>query len=123
MIATITAFAEEKVQRSNENLAPAITAIAATAKVPGCIAYAHAFQDDANTNIEKAIDLALSIEEVQRYDCLYNKFSKEYRDKCTKINCWNAVGQKFKFKSRTQVLCLSRSLLRRKTPIIKAGFH
>ena len=30
MIATITAFAEKKVQRSNENLASAITAIAAT---------------------------------------------------------------------------------------------
>ena len=53
------------------------------------------FKMDANTNIEKAIDLQLFMEEVQRYDCLYNKFSKEYRDKCTKINCWNAVGQKF----------------------------
>ena len=74
------------------------------------------FKMDSNTNNEKAIDLALFMEEVQRYDCLYNKFSKEYRDKCTKINCWNAVRQKF---TRTQVLCLSRRLLRRKTPIIK----
>ena len=35
----------------------------------------------ANTNFEKAIDLALFMEEVQKYDCLYNKFSKEYREK------------------------------------------
>ena len=64
------------------------------------------FKMAANTIIEKAIDLALFMEEVQRYDCLYNKFSKEYRDKCTKISsctclyiplkiCWNAIGEKF----------------------------
>ena len=41
----------------------------------------------ANTSIEKAIHLALFIEEVQKYDPLYNKFSKEYRDKYKKINC------------------------------------
>ena len=96
MMVTITAFAEKKVQRSNENLASAITAIAATTIDQEALHTLTLFKMDFNTNIEKAIDLALFMEEVQRYDCLYNKFSKEYRDKCTKINCWNAVGQKFK---------------------------
>ena len=53
------------------------------------------FKMAANTNIEKAIDLALFMEEVQKYDCLYNKFSKEYRDKYEKINCWKVIGEKF----------------------------
>ena len=52
----------------------------------------------ANTNIEKGIDLlALFMEEVfiLKHDCLYNKFSKEYRDKYKKIDCWKAIGEKF----------------------------
>ena len=49
----------------------------------------------ANTNIERAIDLALFMEEVQKNDCLYNKYSKEYRDKHRKINCWKAIGVQF----------------------------
>ena len=49
----------------------------------------------ANTNIKKAIHLALFMEEVQKYDRLYNKFSKEYRDKYKKINGWKAIGEKF----------------------------
>ena len=35
------------------------------------------------------------MEEVQKYDCLYNKFSKEYRDKYEKINCWKVIWEKF----------------------------
>ena len=35
------------------------------------------------------------IEEVQKYYCLYNKFSKEYKDKFVKINCWSKIGEKF----------------------------
>ena len=49
----------------------------------------------ANTNIEKAIHLALFMEEVQKYDPLCNKFSKEYREKNKKINGWKAIGEKF----------------------------
>ena len=44
----------------------------------------------ANTNIEKAIHLALFMEEVQKYE-----FSKEYREKYKKINGWKAIGEKF----------------------------
>ena len=49
----------------------------------------------ANKNIEKAIDLVLFMQEVRKYDCLYNKFSKEYRDRGDRINCWQAIGEKF----------------------------
>ena len=48
----------------------------------------------ANTNIEQAIYLALFMEGVQIYYCLCNKFSKEYREKYKKINCWKAIGEK-----------------------------
>ena len=33
--------------------------------------------------------------EIQVYDCLYNKFSKEFRDKYKKMNCWATIGRKF----------------------------
>ena len=87
----IAKIAEKKVQRSQRsygNHSRAITAIAASAKVPECIAYAH-------VHIEKAIDFALFMEEVQKNDCPFNKFSKEYRDKYKKINCRKAIGRKF----------------------------
>ena len=35
------------------------------------------------------------MKEVQKYDRLYNKFSKEYREKYKKINGWKAIGEKF----------------------------
>ena len=35
------------------------------------------------------------MEEVQKYDCLYNKYSKSYKDKYIKINCWTKIGEKF----------------------------
>lgn len=34
-------------------------------------------------------------EEVQKYDCLYNKFSKDYKNKYTKMNCWAKIAEKF----------------------------
>ena len=33
--------------------------------------------------------------EVQRYDCLYNKGSKEFKNKYTKMNCWTKIGEVF----------------------------
>ena len=35
------------------------------------------------------------MEEIQRYDCLYNKFSKDYKNRRTRENAWEAIGQKF----------------------------
>ena len=33
--------------------------------------------------------------ELKRYECLYNKFSKEYKIKQVRGNCWLALGKKF----------------------------
>ena len=75
------------------------------------------FKVSANTNIERAIDLALLMEEVQKYDCLYNKFSKEYRDKYKKISyCWKAIGEKFDVLNMSYLSFPSSSTS--KTPII-----
>ena len=35
------------------------------------------------------------MEEVQKYDCIYNKYSKSYKDKYIKMNCWAKIGEKF----------------------------
>ena len=32
---------------------------------------------------------------MQKYYCLYNKYSKSYKDKYIKINCWTKIGEKF----------------------------
>ena len=40
-------------------------------------------------------DSMFFFKEVQKYDCLYNKFSKDYRDWFMKLNCWTKIAQKF----------------------------
>ena len=35
------------------------------------------------------------MEEIQRYECLYNKFSKDYKNRRTRENAWETIGQKF----------------------------
>ena len=49
----------------------------------------------ATTSNKKSLVLALFMEEVQKYDCLYNKFSTEYRHKHKKNDCWKANREKF----------------------------
>lgn len=41
------------------------------------------------------VNVVFFMEEVQKYDCLYNKYSKNYKDKYVKINCWTKIGEKF----------------------------
>ena len=38
---------------------------------------------------------AAFMEELQRYECLCNKFSKYYKKKQVRDNCWLALGKKF----------------------------
>ncbi|XP_015775504.1 PREDICTED: uncharacterized protein LOC107353677 [Acropora digitifera] len=45
---------------------------------------------------EGEIDAALFMEECQKYDCLYNKFSKDYKNTKIRTNCWKKVAEKFK---------------------------
>ena len=35
------------------------------------------------------------IEEIQRYECFYNKLSKDYKKRRTRENVWETIGQKF----------------------------
>ena len=35
------------------------------------------------------------IEEIERYECLYNKLSKDYKKRRTRENVWETIGQKF----------------------------
>ena len=35
------------------------------------------------------------MEEVQKYDCIYNKYCKSYNDKYIEMNCWAKIGEKF----------------------------
>ena len=35
------------------------------------------------------------MEEIQRYDCLYNNFLKDYKNRRTRENAWETIGQKF----------------------------
>ena len=44
------------------------------------------------------VNVVFFMEEVQKYDGLYNKYSKSYKsykDKYIKINCWTKIGEKF----------------------------
>ena len=35
------------------------------------------------------------MEEVARYECVYHRNSKDFKDKHKKANCWDKIGQKF----------------------------
>ena len=35
------------------------------------------------------------MEEVQKYECIYNKFSKDYKNKYIRFNSWKVTREKF----------------------------
>ena len=37
------------------------------------------------------------MEEVARYECVYNRNSKDFKDKNKKANSWEKIGEKFNF--------------------------
>ena len=43
--------------------------------------------------MEGEIDTEQFMEEIRKYDCLFNRFSKEFKDKLKKINAWSKVGE------------------------------
>ena len=45
---------------------------------------------------DKKLDKVRFMEDLQQYECLYNKFSREFKDKYKKMNCWAALGEKHK---------------------------
>ena len=44
---------------------------------------------------DREVNVVFFMEEMQKYDCLYNKYSKSYKDKYIKINDWKKIGEKF----------------------------
>lgn len=45
--------------------------------------------------MEGEIDTEQFMEEIRKWDCLFNHFSKEFKDKLKKINAWSKVGEVF----------------------------
>ena len=41
------------------------------------------------------VDTASFMEEIQQYECLYNKFSKNFKNRDMKENCWGKIAEKF----------------------------
>ena len=41
------------------------------------------------------------IEEIQRYECLYDKLPKDYKNRRTRENVWEMIGQKFGLTAET----------------------
>ena len=35
------------------------------------------------------------MEEVARYECVYHRNSRDFKDKNKKVNCWEKIGEKF----------------------------
>ena len=44
------------------------------------------------------------LEEVQKYEYLYNKYSKDFKDRNKKSNAWNAVVRRFLDLSQSEVV-------------------
>ena len=40
-------------------------------------------------------NVILFMAKVQQYDCIYNKYSKSYKDNYMEMNCWAKIGEKF----------------------------
>ena len=54
------------------------------------------FQDGGGGQDGVECSVPSFMEELQRYECLYNKFSKDYKAKQVRDNCWKALGERFK---------------------------
>ena len=45
---------------------------------------------------DKKLDKVRFTGDLQQYEYLYNKFSREFKDKYKRMNCWVALGEKHK---------------------------
>ena len=60
-----------------------------------------------------SVPTAAFMEEVQKYNCIYNKYSKDFKNKFIKINCWKKIGEKF---------CISPEEAEKKYKYIRTGY-
>ena len=58
----------------------------------------------------------LFMEEVQMYECLYNKFNKQYRNKFVRLNCWRKIA---KFPIYSHDINLPYDIPEEKFPVVK----
>ena len=72
--------------------------------------------------MKSEIDTEQFMEEIGKYDCLFNRYSKEFKDKFKKINAWSKEGKVFsisltaaKKKFRNVRTTYERYLTRRKS--------
>ena len=88
MIATISAVAEKKVQRSKRSCGKPLSSDRrdrSDSKSTRMYCVCSRFSRWLPTQkLRKQSDLVLFMEEVQKYDCLYNKFLKEYIETSTR---------------------------------------
>ena len=61
-------------------LRPAVISVAYTLKM--------AASNDGN-------NICTFMEEIQKYDCIYNKYSRDYKNKFIRMNCFQKIGKKF----------------------------
>ena len=61
--------------------------------VPECTSFVIKMAVEVEGSVECSI--ASFMEELQRYESLYNKFLKDYKNKQVRDNCWLALGKKF----------------------------
>ena len=50
---------------------------------------------DKVKNASKVIRMDVFMEEVQKYVCLHDKYSRDFKDRNMKVNCWEKVASKF----------------------------
>ena len=50
---------------------------------------------DKIKNASKVIRTDIFMEGVQKYVCLYDKYSRDFKDRNMKVNCWEKVASKF----------------------------
>ena len=59
---------------------------------PAVISVAYTFKMAASNDGNNICTL---VEEIQKYDCIYNKYSRDYKNKFIWMNCFQKIGEKF----------------------------
>ena len=69
----------------------------------------------------QTVDTASFMEEIQQYECLYNKFSKHFKNRDMKENCWGKIAEKFAI-SKLEAQNKLKNTRLKSTPLI-CGCH
>ena len=54
---------------------------------------------------------ALFMEEVQRYECIYHKFSKDYKNNYIRLNSWKAIAEVYYILIKEKYISYRRNIL------------